>query len=336
MLRDSLLLLLSLAAAACGTLQSSDVDETNTPEATQTRRPATARPSGNVVLDPTETHAPSATLDPDFQPNLTATAARGSPIAATPPPCPNDPTPDPVVAATEVALPSATPDPNFVPDYGATATAAVVGTVPSGGPYCPPEPPEPPPPRATPTPGPAPSLPVGSLPPLTFSAGPELQPSDLYARGSGAAGRGAFSIARILIATIGVDSTVTSATVGGDGKMPDVPDLTTVYWYDFSMWPGLGGLPGAGGNAIFAGKVAEPAAGPGVFANVRSLAAGDQITLHLIDGRVLVYRVEFNKTVDLQAADWQAIVTATSDESLTIITGIDLANRRILWARRVQ
>jgi hypothetical protein len=258
----------------------------------------------------------------------------------TPPPCDTYPTVDPVVAATEAALPSNTPDPNFVPDYGATATAEAVGTVPSGDTYCPeasaPDPPTPNPRAAeTATPSTAPTAqPVGALKPIAFSPGSELTAADLAARGPGMPGRGAFNVARIQIARIGVDSAVTSSYVGADGQMPSPAELTDVYWYDFSGWPGLGGLPDAGGNAIFAGSVGD-ARGRGVFNDVFVLAAGDAISVVLLDGRVLTYRVEFNKVADTASADWHAIASATADESLTIITGTgSYAQRRILWARR--
>jgi hypothetical protein len=257
-------------------------------------------------------------------------------MAMTPPPCDTYPTMDPVAAATEAALPSNTPDPDFVPDYGATATAEAVGTVPSGALYCPEPVDASPPATRTPLAEQPTALPVGALRPITFSPGRDLTNDDLLARGHGTPGRGAFNVARIQIANIGVDSPVTSSTVGMDGQMPSPAGLFDVYWYDFSRWQGLGGLPGAGGNAIFAGSVGEGGAS-GIFVNVYTLGAGDAITLVLLDGRTLTYRVEFNKIAQTASADWQTIVAATADESLTIVTGSNThAERRILWARRVE
>jgi hypothetical protein len=332
MLRMVGLVAAMVAFAACGTLQSSSVDETSTPPST----PADLGRRTINAVDETETPAPSNTPSPGFTPSPVATAARGSPRADVAFRCASDPTPDPIVAATEAALPSATPDPNFVPDYAATGTAEAVGTVPSGEPYCPdgstPMPVNQPPPPVSSPPTP---LPAGSLPPLTFSPGSELTLQDLYTRGGGAAGRGAFNIASMHIPKLGIDAAVSAATVGPDGKMPDVPDLTSVLWYDFSAWPNLGGLPGAGGNAVFAGKVGEPSQGDGIFVHLYTLVAGDQITLRLSDGSVLTYRVEFNKTGAVDAIDWQLLVSATADESMTIISGVNTYTRRIVWARRV-
>ena len=257
--------------------------------------------------------------------------------------------PTPTIAADTI---TATPDPvadvpdepAFVPDYGATATAAIVGTVPSGpSPYADelltrtfaPRPAQTPFPTTL-TQAPSSSIPaVGPLAPLTFSDGTGLTAGDLAARGVGQAGRGVFNLDRIIIPSIGADAPITASAVGADGKMPDPASLQQVLWYDFSQWPGLGGLPAAGGNALFAGDVAQPGEGPGVFVQLYTLGPGAAIQLTRADGQTLHYRVEFNKVVNAAEADWSAIVTATADDSMTIITGESSANRRLVWARRV-
>jgi LPXTG-site transpeptidase (sortase) family protein len=146
----------------------------------------------------------------------------------------------------------------------------------------------------------------------------------------------------MVIRRIGVDAPLAVAVVGANGDMPEPPNVTTVVWYDFSAWAGLGGTPGLGGNAVFAGDYVQPAPEPEVFFRLSELAAGDTIELRLSDGRTLVYQVEFNKITPAANADFTTIVSATAHESMTLITaagsasgGGTFSDRRIVWARRI-
>lgn len=175
------------------------------------------------------------------------------------------------------------------------------------------------------------SVPAASGNPITFSTGSTLLESDLAARGQGVAGRGAFNIDRITIAAAGVDAAVASAIVGSDGRMPDPPALDVVAWYDFSQWPGLGGLPGAGGNVVLAGDAIKPA-GSGVFTTLSRVNVGAFVRLALSDGSTACYRIEFVKFAAPEQFD--SLVQATADESVTLITGGMADNRAVLWGRR--
>jgi LPXTG-site transpeptidase (sortase) family protein len=190
--------------------------------------------------------------------------------------------------------------------------------------------------RATRTPASA-----GLLTPIPVSPGEQLTAADLAARGAGLPTRGEFTGARFLIPKLGIDAPFTVRTVGDDGRMPNPQGPEDVAWYDFSRWDGLGGLPGKGGNVIVAGHVDYINVGPAVFWDVRTLQPGDRVQIRLTDGNVVEYAIEFNKRVDADNADWTAIVAATGDESVTLITCVGqfvnggYTERQVAWGRRV-
>lgn len=180
-----------------------------------------------------------------------------------------------------------------------------------------------PPPAGDLTPGPTPS----------FSTEPLTQ-ADLDARPRGSAGRGAFNIARIIVARVGVDATVATAAVGPNGAMPRPPGNQTPVWYDFSQWPDLGGLPNAGGNVVIAGDAGRFREGLGIFAYLALVRLGDFVRLRLTDGSVACYRVTWNRIVPA-SMDFFGVVAATSPESVTLITGGSTVDeRRIVWGPR--
>lgn len=192
-------------------------------------------------------------------------------------------------------------------------------------------------PAGTPTPG----ANAGLKTPIAISPGDTLAPGDLEARGTGEAGRGDFSATRLIIPKIGVDAQFSIKEVGTDGQMPNPNGPEDVAYYDFSQWPGLGGLPGKGGNVVLAGHVDYINYGPAVFWRLHELAPGDTVEIQQADGTKATYKIEFNKQIDASAADWTPIVQATADESITLITcGGEFEaghynNRQILWGRRV-
>lgn len=182
---------------------------------------------------------------------------------------------------------------------------------------------------------------AGLKTPIAISPGDMLQPGDLAARGTGEAGRGEFSGTKLVIPKIGIDAEFSVKQVGTDGQMPNPNGPEDVAYYDFSQWPGLGGLPGKGGNVVLAGHVDYINYGPAVFWRLHELEAGDTIEIRQADGTTATYKVEFNKQIDASAADWTPIVEATADESITLITcggqfeAGHYNNRQIVWGRRV-
>jgi hypothetical protein len=116
--------------------------------------------------------------------------------------------------------------------------------------------------------------------------------------------------------------------------MPSPPNKDTAIWYDFSSWPGLGGLPGKGGNVVIAGDSVRPD-GAGIFTYLNRVPPDDIVRLRLIDGSSACYRVRWNK-LSPDGMDFLEIVAATRDESLSLITaGGGGTSRRVLWAVRV-
>jgi hypothetical protein len=161
-----------------------------------------------------------------------------------------------------------------------------------------------------------------------------LTPQDLAARGRGEAGRGALNIARVVVPRIDADAPVSAGVVGADGRMPSPPTKEDVVWYDFSNYPGLGGLPGKGGNVVLAGDAGRPGQGPGVFAKLGRVKPGDFVRLRLTSGDAACYRVEWNKLATLAEVDFFDVVAATAEESLTLITGGAVGEWRFVWGRR--
>lgn len=180
-----------------------------------------------------------------------------------------------------------------------------------------------------------------ALTPIAFDPADELTLSDLARRGAGLPARGDFNGSRIIIPKIDVNAEFSLKVVGGDGQMPNPNGPTDVAYYDFSQWPGLGGLPGAGGNVVVAGHVDYINYGPAVFWDLHTLTAGDIVQIQMNDGSVIEYAIEFNKYIEVGDADWTAIVAGTAEESITLITcagqfeGGSYSNRQIAWGRRV-
>lgn len=235
-------------------------------------------------------------------------------------------------ATSTTARASATPPPPPSSTPGAAAAPATTATTAPCTGRCPGNP-------ATQTPPPT----IGDdgvprVPPLlalTFSPGEALLPADLVTRGAGDAGRGTFLGQSLVIPSIGVDALIETQVVGSTGDMPEPSSFSYIAWYDFSIWPGLGGVPLGGGNSVMAANLG------GIFAQLAAVQRGEIVVLHLADGRRLFYHVEFNKTIPAGTGDWQDVVSATADESLTLITaagsgsGQNYSHRRIVWARRV-
>lgn len=192
--------------------------------------------------------------------------------------------------------------------------------------------------EATPTPANA-----GLKTPIAVSPGDLLTLQDLANRGAGLAPAGEFTGERIMIPKIGVDAPFSFKTVPyPGGKMPNPNGPTDVAFYDFSLWgDALGGLPGKGGNVVVAGHVDYINYGPAVFWDLSTLRQGDRVQIRLKDGTIAEYAIEFNKTVEAVDADWTAIVAATAEESITLITCVgqfsagQYSNRQIAWGRRV-
>lgn len=135
---------------------------------------------------------------------------------------------------------------------------------------------------------------------------------------------------RLVVPLYGISAPLTLRTVGVDGVMvnPDGPD--DVAYYNFAAIPGLGGAPGQGGNAVFAGHVDSgkepcdngtvPPPCQAVFWDISSLRAGDEIQIH-IDGVIYSYAVTSRQIIGGERSSiWNDIVAAKEQETITLIT----------------
>ena len=78
---------------------------------------------------------------------------------------------------------------------------------------------------------------------------------------------------RIYIPDLGVDTSVVSVGVDGDGELEIPADVHTVGWYRF------GALPGTAGSAVLTGHVDSADQGPGAFAHLGDLNPGQQFAI---------------------------------------------------------
>jgi LPXTG-site transpeptidase (sortase) family protein len=183
---------------------------------------------------------------------------------------------------------------------------------------------------------------AGQKTPIAVSPGSELTDFDLAQRGAGEPARGEFLGDRLIIPKINVDAPFSLKVVPNPGgQMPNPNGPEDVAYYDFGAWPGLGGLPLAGGNVVLAGHVDYINYGPAVFWDLDKLEVGDRVQIRMKDGTLVEYAIEFNKHIEASDANWEAIVAGTADESITLITcggefsAGHYSDRRILWGRRV-
>jgi len=136
---------------------------------------------------------------------------------------------------------------------------------------------------------------------------------------------------RLRIPMLGVDAAVASRFVDDTGVMPLPAGPADVVWYDLSTWTGMGGVPGEGGNAIFAGHVDYAAdvpyaeanyRGGGVFEALAGLTPGDIIEVDY-QGETLRYAVVWNQQLSAspEVTDWGAVWSdRVSSDSVTLYT----------------
>ncbi len=127
---------------------------------------------------------------------------------------------------------------------------------------------------------------------------------------------------RIVIPSIGVDATVTGATVGPGGQMPDPVGYFNAVWYDFKNHPGIGGYKT--GNLTLAAHVdcarchEGGTSGVALFYSVSKLQVGAEATYYFNDGTVQKYVVR-SVSAYSPGADWGSIL-ASNRADMTLIT----------------
>ena len=132
---------------------------------------------------------------------------------------------------------------------------------------------------------------------------------------------------RVRIPSLGLDAPLGVQRVAPDGSMPMPYGPVDVAWYDFTLHPGLGGVPGTSGNTILSGHVNYSAnvpyagvrySGPAVFADLGQLRPG--ATIEIVRGRTATYRVVSMDVLPAERADWLTEFASTPVEMLTLFT----------------
>ncbi len=126
---------------------------------------------------------------------------------------------------------------------------------------------------------------------------------------------------RMVISRLGIDASVHASVVASDGVMGNPDGPYDIVWYDFSGLdgPGLGGYPGKGGNAVYAGHVDYHPHIEAVFWTLRNAKTNDVIDYYTYDGRHLVYTVQWVQEADPDA-DFSVYVGQTGQDVMTLIT----------------
>lgn len=134
---------------------------------------------------------------------------------------------------------------------------------------------------------------------------------------------------RMRIPSLHVDAPIGRRVVGRDGQLDDPTGASDVVWYDFAAIAGLGGTPGGGGNAVFAGHVDRAAflayagvqySGPGIFYSLDQLGSGEVIEV-AVNGKTTRYAVQWVRELNASSADWREIVSSkVGGDAITLIT----------------
>ncbi|MEZ4552920.1 MAG: class F sortase [Dehalococcoidia bacterium] len=133
---------------------------------------------------------------------------------------------------------------------------------------------------------------------------------------------------RIVIPSIHVDAPIGTRLVGADGQMPDPTGPSDAVWYDFQNFPGFGGVPGTGHNAIIAAHVDRAAyldyagvnyIGAGIFYSLGDLDTGDTVEIE-VGGETLRYIVAWVQDVSTEAEWGEYLAADVGIDSITLVT----------------
>ena len=163
--------------------------------------------------------------------------------------------------------------------------------------------------------------------------------------GGGAVYAGEFALGdTLVIPSLGINATVTGATVPSTGAMPDPVGYFNAVWYDFGNFPGLGGY--LDGNIVLAAHVDCAAchnggSGLALFYYIGSLAPGAQAQYYSHTGEVATYVVR-SVNIYSPGTDWSSIVASgTADMTLITCGGTwdpvahEYSTRTAVWLDRV-
>lgn len=177
-----------------------------------------------------------------------------------------------------------------------------------------------------------------------FAGGGPSRQTAAGASGGGAAARQADSVdgftkkygdppdatyGRIRIPSISVNAPISYQAVTG-AVMPDPDGPTDVAYYDLSKFPGMGGVPGTGGNAVFGGHVDlrrqiayagnVEYQGPAVFWALDRLRPGDVVEVDY-RGRTYKYLVAAVNEFNAEKAEWGKVWSSdVKKDTITLFT----------------
>jgi sortase (surface protein transpeptidase) len=145
--------------------------------------------------------------------------------------------------------------------------------------------------------------------------------------------------ARLVIPSIGLNTTVTGMDVGASGQMPDPSGYFNAVLYNFPSHPGMGGNNGVLAGHVDCARCHNGGSGTAVFWSVRNLSAGASAQYVNPDGSITNYTVVSSYSVSPNS-DWGAIVSAgAADMTLITCTGTfaggEYSNRHVVTLRRV-
>jgi LPXTG-site transpeptidase (sortase) family protein len=163
------------------------------------------------------------------------------------------------------------------------------------------------------------ATPATATPDAAMQAAAAATPAPSGSTGQDSEGPASGSGMRFKIPSIGVDAPVTVRVMGSDGAMGEPNGKDDVVWYDFSAWSGMGGYPGAGGNAVFSGHVDYHPHYEAVFWDLHLVGPGDLIEVDLPDGSAVRYSVQWSKQIGPDD-EFSGYVSRTGEETITIVT----------------
>ena len=161
------------------------------------------------------------------------------------------------------------------------------------------------------------------------------------------------TFARLRVPAIGLDAAVAAHVIPSGEGMPDPYGPADVAWYDFRNYPGMGGTPGQGGNAVFSGHVDYNATvpyarvryrGPGVFEGISRLKAGDTVQVTR-GGSTYTYLGTTSESIAEDSPRWKSIWSSNVRvETVTLFTctgtfnpaDLSYSHRIVVRAERVE
>jgi sortase (surface protein transpeptidase) len=129
------------------------------------------------------------------------------------------------------------------------------------------------------------------------------------------AARAAYGPSRLIIPTLGVNSTwLPLGWLPNGVTMDSPPGPGDLGWYTFTA------QPGSAGNAVFAGHVDWHTGAPALFAHLDALGPGDEIDVSRADGILVRYHVDSATWYPLYGTPAAPIIAPTTVPTVTLIT----------------